>query len=380
MKVGILTYHRAINYGAYLQACALCGRLNEEADIEAELIDFQMIREVKKYAYNWPFLARIRHFQKFRFLRSKKQAFLDALNDPVMARSADYCRSDSLEDFTAFVKGKYDAIVAGSDEIWNFRNFRGFPNPYWLIGDLGCRKFSYAASSRQDFSTLPEESLKIIRDTLREFEYIGVRDELTADQLKKVLPELDFHLCCDPSFIHDFRREKKPMKELMSGNSQYDPGKGSAVVMSDNAALNSYLYQKLHKTYNMISVTDYNPRYINLPEISPLKWMDLINSADIVFTTYFHGSCFSIIQKTPFISFTSAARGSKVSRLLMENGFRDNYVSNAEAFVKEDCLRVKMDELLSADRLEGFYDRCGSYVDTCRDRFAAGFLKQLKNG
>ena len=42
MKVGILTYHRALNYGAFLQAVCLCERLNAEKEISAEIIDYDM--------------------------------------------------------------------------------------------------------------------------------------------------------------------------------------------------------------------------------------------------------------------------------------------------------------------------------------------------
>ena len=42
IRIGTLTFHRAVNYGAYLQACALCNRLNQEADIDCEIIDFCM--------------------------------------------------------------------------------------------------------------------------------------------------------------------------------------------------------------------------------------------------------------------------------------------------------------------------------------------------
>ena len=52
MKVGILTFHRSLNYGAFLQAVCLCERLNQEKDISAEIIDFDMPSSqniIKKY-------------------------------------------------------------------------------------------------------------------------------------------------------------------------------------------------------------------------------------------------------------------------------------------------------------------------------------------
>ena len=51
MKVGILTYHRSVNYGAYLQALALCKKLNCEQDISAEIIDFRMKCDEFKCVY-----------------------------------------------------------------------------------------------------------------------------------------------------------------------------------------------------------------------------------------------------------------------------------------------------------------------------------------
>ena len=51
MKIGILTFHRSVNYGAYLQAMALCKRLNCEPDITAEIIDFRMKCDENHYKY-----------------------------------------------------------------------------------------------------------------------------------------------------------------------------------------------------------------------------------------------------------------------------------------------------------------------------------------
>lgn len=41
MKVGILTFHDAINYGAVLQAQALCAVINNQSGVECEIIDYK---------------------------------------------------------------------------------------------------------------------------------------------------------------------------------------------------------------------------------------------------------------------------------------------------------------------------------------------------
>lgn len=378
MKVGILTYHRAINYGAYLQACALCNRLNEESDVTAELIDFHMDREVQKYSYNWSLPVRMRHLQKYRFLKSREQAFKFALNDSIMIRSKEYQKSNSVDDFVAFVKDKYDVIVVGSDEVWNFNNFRGFPNPYWLLGDLGCRKLSYAASSRQDFSALSAENRNLIKENLLQFDFIGVRDKITKHEIEKLIPGIEVHLCCDPTFLYDFKLKKKKMTELMQGRKGYDATKANVVVMSDDRQLNDYIYRSLRKDYNLISVASCNAKYINVPDITPLQWLDFINSADVVFTTYFHGTCFGIITQTPFLSFGSKTKSSKVSALLLDNGFEEYYVNDTENFIQTDALSDAMSKLMDSDNYAEFVRKCTDYVTLCRFDFCNNFIPVLK--
>ena len=137
MKIGILTYHRAKNYGAYLQAYGLCSRLNEEKDITAEVIDFHMKKEVAAYRIDASVKFRIRHFRKYCFLKKLYETFEKSLRD--LPLSQEYCCSDDVEDLRKLVEGKYDVIIAGSDEIFKTDGIRGFPNPYWLEGNMHVR-------------------------------------------------------------------------------------------------------------------------------------------------------------------------------------------------------------------------------------------------
>ena len=54
MKVGILTFHRAYNYGAILQAYALQEKLFEN-DVQSEIIDYlstEKKKQNKLFSYN----------------------------------------------------------------------------------------------------------------------------------------------------------------------------------------------------------------------------------------------------------------------------------------------------------------------------------------
>ena len=49
MKVGILTYNRSHNYGAFLQAYSLCQKLNTIDNIDCEIINYNLETEDKVY-------------------------------------------------------------------------------------------------------------------------------------------------------------------------------------------------------------------------------------------------------------------------------------------------------------------------------------------
>lgn len=368
MNVGILTYHRALNYGAYLQACALCNRLNQEDDISAEIIDYQMVKEATHYKKNWNILMRFIHFPAYKFYAGKSNGFVRALKDPILKHSAEFLKSDSLESFQACFGDKYDVVIAGSDEIWNFNNFRGFPNAYWLPGDLKSRKFSYAASSRQDFSKLSAEQAKIMREYFQCFEYIGVRDQLTYDSIAEMMgSEERLHLCCDPSFLYDFEIEKK---DLFHWNRlKLNPRKKNAFVMVTDRKLAFYLKKKLGASYNLISVCNRHPGLTNVADITPMEWLTILNSCDIILTTFFHATCFSMICRKPFISFGSL-RSSKIEALLHAANMLDHYEPDTQKMIETDGL----DKLLSkAEMMDG----SAEYIDRERDNFRH-FIAQLE--
>lgn len=379
MKIGIITYHRAVNYGAYLQACALCSRLNEESNITAEIIDFQMKKENKKYSYNWPLWVRIKHPKKYNFYRKRKEAFNCAIDGSFMKKSKEYCQSDEMHDFKEFVFGKYDVIITGSDEIWNFNNFRGFPTPYWLIGDLGCKKISYAASCRQDFNFLSDKNKKLIQDTLSEYVFIGVRDKITQSELKKLLPGKEIYLCCDPTFVYDFKIDSERERNLIKQQKGFENNKPTVVVMSDNIKINKYIYKRMHKKFNLISVASYNSKYINMPNVTPSQWIGIINCADLLFTTYFHGTCFGIITNTPFLSFGSKEKSSKVGSLLTDSAFEENYVDKIDEFIEEDMLPKVVDNFMNELYIRKFSKNCEEYKRRERNKFDNVFLNALKS-
>lgn len=361
MKIGILTYHRAHNYGAYLQACALCNRLNMEHNVDAEIIDFRTLAEKISYDFSSGSKTFLKNPFSYKFKKELWDMFEVSVCGSFMKKSDESMISDSITDFESFVTGKYDMIIVGSDEVWKLDGIRGFPNPYWLHGDIGCRKVAYAVSSRSDFSTLSAESRNYIIESLREFEYIGVRDTVTEDEIRKVIgKDKLLRINPDPSFIYDFEVEKVDLFDFLRPHCNLDTNKKNIVVMTESKSLSEEIRAKLKKEYNLISVFHWHPGYVNLSFLNPLEWLTVLKSADMVLTSYFHATCFCIIFNTPFLSFGTEIKSLKLRELLTDARAIERYIDI------NTCLN-KIHEVVQSHsakpNLENYVVKCKSNFD-----------------
>ncbi len=379
MKIGVLTYHRAVNYGAFLQAYALCQRLNQEEDIEAELIDFQCEKEVKLYnpyqlKKNLVWIVKKRNVQKVIDDIRKHRAFVRARKQ--MPLSSEHVIGDGCAHFAEMVQGQYDVIVAGSDEIWKVNSYRGFPTPYWLAGDLGCRKFSYAASARTSFSVLSEENQAYLKNALADFEYIGVRDEDTMAEVKKYSDRHErIHLCCDPSFVYEFHADGARGRELLRKRWHVNTEKKCVGLMIRSPEIVKAFREKYGSEIELISIFERNQDCVNTVNLTPFEWMDVIAGLDFVVTSYFHGMCFSIINQTPFFSVdnrTEKQDGSKMFDLLGKEGMENRYGRTAKVCLENGTLLQKAEAAFAGEPL----DSC-ALVQRYRENFK-GFVACLR--
>ncbi|MCP1111503.1 hypothetical protein M2145_001092 [Lachnospiraceae bacterium PF1-21] len=357
MKIGILTYHRAFNYGAFLQSVALCLRLNQEIDMEAEIIDFDMKRAKLSYKpENWPLKRKLYHHRRYLFKRNLYQYFAQGMEKIKEIRSEKYLCSDSIEKFCEMVKGKYDVIIAGSDEIWRVNNIRGFPNPYFLFGELGCRKFAYAVSARVEFDILDKENHEKLALALNDFEFISVRDRLTYEIVQRAgISSENMMLSCDPSLLYDFNIKKVDVRMLVE-DKRLNPMKKTAVIMCGQEERKTIgrIRKDLEKDYNLITVFEYHKGMVCADKLDPFRWMQLLKSVDFVISSYFHGICFSITNNTPFLALGTRLKKSKIEGLLVGTTLENHYISIEKCNVT-DWLKL-VEKLKDENNFDNFVD------------------------
>lgn len=190
-KVGILTFHCGANYGGFLQAWNLREAVRTLGH-EAEIINYKNPRHELDERFRWRLTKRVRRI----YLKScKAKVFKEACRE--FAPGSPQLRHEGID------WGGYDAIVVGSDIVWDYASEHfGRDGAYFGVvpGGEKVRWVSYAPScgKADPAGTLPEEKA----DGLRRFAHISVRDRGTQQLVRNVTGE-EAPIMADPTWLPD---------------------------------------------------------------------------------------------------------------------------------------------------------------------------------
>jgi len=332
MKIGILTFHNADNYGAVLQCYALQEKLKElYPDDEVSLVNYKCPRIEKSYIPKFKILRpwTILHYFKLKKLHQKFQDF-----------RTKYLNIGS-DDFS-----KYDLIVYGSDQIWNShlteRDLTYFGKNY------NGHKIAYAASDGGEM-TYDSDVCKLLND----FSKISCREKSIAKKLQKVNLQLPISIVCDPVFLLPKDKWLK-MAELPEEENYVLTYKVRENLNFDSEA--EKLGEKLQKkVIQIVYVKSLRKIFYKgqtmIEGISPEQFVGYFAKADYIMTTSFHATAFSIIFDKPFFVLNIEKASERITDLLSELQINDRY----GPYVQDNILTVKNLELYVKNSCEFFY-------------------------
>lgn len=343
MKIGILTFHRSHNYGAFMQSYALVMALREAGYEDVEIVDFNMKkseRYYKKEIINKRTIWEIRHAWK------RYKMFKEALR--TLPLSEESFVSDSISDFAKYLNKKYDVVITGSDEVWRLDGLRGFPNPYWLPEIKDCYKMAYAVSARNYVEEVSNKQYELIRNLVADFDFISVRDNVTKELIEyAVKGKQDIVRVCDPTMAYTFKYDNNEGKKLLRELFGVNTTKKCIGIMSSNPQIAQTAMRKCEGKVQVISLFNHCKGAKNYASLTPFQWYQIIAVLDGLVTTYFHGMCFAINGNTPFV-------------LLENRKIRDNKYSKSYDLLSRyglECLYVQIN---NEDNIEG---KLGSYIE-----------------
>ena len=346
MKIGILTYHRAENYGALLQAYAMRTYL-QQLGHEVEFVDYW-----PKYHSDYFKIFSLDDFWKSSLkgkvarlgrlvlvghkLRRRKRVMLQFIHEqlglPVQPR---------LEDRTA-VSELYDAVIYGSDQIWRKQGLGGVGFDDWYFGSDNVRarkKIAYAGSMGK--MTLDAQDDAYVKAQMAHFDRIAVRE----NSLLKYLEGLGVSSVqvMDPVFLLTGKQWEKLC--VAPGIKQHYILFYNLLDTKESAAFAKKLSAETGlPVYEITKRTSLFGRKAHLiSDASVGEFLGLVHGADYVVSNSFHGVAFSIILEKQFFAVGMGEKANRVISLLNSVGLNDRYRESAQqliSFSKIDYSKV----------------------------------------
>lgn len=326
MKIGILTFHSAYNFGAVLQCHGLYETLRSLGH-DVSVIDYRpsylffprprlgigsfVLRPLKTLRA-LPFVfSYSRYYDRFETFVNKYWALSETItNCEILGKQVN----------------EYDCIVVGSDQVWN-KVHNGNDNVWYGIdrAKKSVRWITYAASAGD--SVFDSDEVRRFEKSFNLFDYISVREEKLKNILSALKGSPSIVTVLDPTLLADEIVWCKWYKPIIKGKYIviYQARPDDNVFRIANSLADELGVKKIIVLDNHANVkTNGHKQY----PASPSDFISIIKNATCVVTTSFHGTAFSIITETPFYTLClNDGADERSYNLLCQLNLTDRFIS-----------------------------------------------------
>lgn len=313
IRTATITFHRALNVGAVLQAYALQHALMD-LDVENEILDYRNAHFEKSNSVFFRSAPGIKGIVKmiialpFRMVRKRRfEHFINQylhLSQPLVYSS----------DFET-VRDAYDVYYTGSDQVWSPYHAGKVDGRYFLdfVSQSSKRK-SYAASF--GLTHLPEVYSQRYSNLLSNFDTISVRESSAIEIVEELIGKTSI-VVLDPVYLVDEshwrsmaslpRRLPNEYLLLFCVNGLTDDlVQGSRRIAEEKSLKIVYLSNRPRRIRGIKVVSNFAPK----------EFLGYLLNAKYVVTDSFHAMSFSIIFEKDFSLKIASQHGNKNNRSL----------------------------------------------------------------
>lgn len=313
-KVGIVTYHKALSYGACLQAFATYRCLSAITNYDVGLVDYENEYEARQKS--WRFL----------FSGKPKEVFT-TLVKRLLFRN-EYFKKRAFDDFISKEKvysldeaNECDILISGSDQIWNPKISDGIDDKFLL--NFGKPKCKISVASSMGGYVLTESEKDLFSKLLSKYDFISVREEFTRSQLIQLVDK-EIYKILDPTLLltanqwRDIVLENKDYIHYKFEKNSYILAFTIGESHENEADIFITYSKRMGLPVYKIMLNTFKPKGVDkvLAGANPYEFIDLIDNAAFVITNSFHGTAFSLNLNTPFLQLKVPGNNQRMDELL----------------------------------------------------------------
>jgi polysaccharide pyruvyl transferase WcaK-like protein len=342
MRVGMLTLMHGFNYGGMIQCLSLVETIRSLGH-HVEVLNFNP-------SVKW------RNFQRFAGVclppeigRMSELSIKKALYGRKLVEHFDQFRNDRLSispqiksrSELAEYSSQFDALVVGSDQVWNTH---WFTPEYFLdfIHRDRTKKISYAACFGS--SNQRSDQDEVVKSALRDFSRLSVRNSFSQSRVFELCGVQPF-IACDPTILWDTNQiaTSTEVQEsryiLLYSMSQDRMSKATEIAISESTklripvfAIKSGVLQPWDMPNSFRLITD--------PTVE--EWLALIRDATLVVTDSFHATIISVQTDTVVLNYLGDDPSSIRTRYIFERYGIDKLLSGPFESASENVVQLSV--------------------------------------
>ena len=297
MNIGIITFHRAYNYGAVLQCYALQRILTIIGGQNVKVIDYinpyieWLYKPHTGFIYVIKMLLRLRfdkikeHILSYR-IACKRKFFFDEFRMNYLNCTQEYSRQAIPQDF--------DRYIIGSDQMWSLDCSGGIDNIYWgnFHRPRNSKLYGFSISTNGDYRKMMTREM--LKNRLANFDGISFREQMVARDFSAI-NKMEYPVTLDPTLLTD----AEIWEPLI--NKEWSKRKYVAIYQIRRLKNNPLMLEKQASFF----AANTGSEIIDLSNMtySVEDFVSIIKYAQAVFTSSFHATAFSVVFRKPLVAF-----------------------------------------------------------------------------